>query len=42
MVVARVAVDNVQILYLLEVVLGSVCRIDAGDTRVESASEDGG
>ncbi len=42
MVVTGIAVDDVQILHLLEVVLGSVCRVDAGDAWVEATSEDGG
>ena len=42
MMVARVAVHDVQILDFIEMVLGSVCRVHAGHTRVESAAEDGG
>ena len=40
-VVACVAVDDIEILNLLEVVLGSIGRIDAGYSWVEAASEDG-
>ncbi len=40
-VVAGVAVDDIQVLYLLEVVLGSVGREDARHARVEAATEDG-
>ena len=42
MMVARVAVHDVQILDFVEMVLGGVCRVHAGDARVESAAEDGG
>ncbi len=40
-VVAGIAVYDVQILDFLEVVLGGVCRIDAGHARVEAAAQDG-
>ncbi len=40
-VVAGVAVHDVEGLDLVEVVLGGVCREDAGHTRVETATEDG-
>ena len=40
MVVAGIAVDDIQILYLLEMMLGSVGRIDARHTWVEAAAED--
>ena len=41
MVVARVAVHYVEILNFVEVVLRSIGRIDAGNARVEAATEDG-
>ena len=40
-VVAGVAVDDVEILYFLEVMLGGIGRIDRGDTRIETTAEDG-
>ena len=40
-VVARVTVHDVQILNLLEVVLGGIGRVDARHARVESATQDG-
>ena len=39
-VVACVAVDDVEVLNLLEMVLGSVCREDTRHARVEAAAED--
>ena len=39
-VVAGVAVDDVEVLNLVELVLGSVGSIDAAHTRVEAAAED--
>ena len=40
MVVACVTVHDIQILNLLEMMLGSIGRIDAGDTWVEATAED--
>ena len=40
--VTGVAVDDVEIVHLLEVVLGGISRIDAAHTRVETATQDGG
>ena len=42
MVVTGVAVDDVEVLDFVEVVLGGIGGKDAGDTRVEAAAEDGG
>ena len=39
MVVTGVAVDDIQILHLLEMMLGSIGRVDRGDTRIEAAAE---
>ena len=41
MVVTGIAVDDVQILHLLKVVLGGVGREDARHARVEATAEDG-
>ena len=41
-VVTSIAVNDVQILNLLEVMLGSISCIDAGNTRVETTTEDSG
>ncbi len=38
-VVARVAIHYVEVVYLVEMVLGRVCREDARHSRVETASE---
>ena len=38
MVVASIAVDDIEILNLVEVMLGGVGRIDTADTRVEAAA----
>ena len=42
MVVAGVAVYDVEILYLVEVVLGGIGGVDAAHARVESAAQYGG
>ena len=39
--VTGIAVDDVQVVDLVEVVLGGVGRIDATDARVEATAEDG-
>ena len=39
--ITGVAVDDVKVVNLVEVVLGGVGRIDATDARIEAAAEDG-
>ena len=41
MVVAGVAIDDIEVLYFVEVVLGGIGGEDAGHTRVKAAAEDG-
>ena len=41
-VIAGVAVDNIEILYLVEVMFGRIGGIDTGNTRVETAAKNGG
>ena len=41
-VVTCVAVDDVEIMYLVEMMLGGIGRVDTRDARVESAAENGG
>ena len=40
MVVTSVTVNDIQVLNLLEVMFSSVSSIDAGDARVETATQD--
>ena len=40
-VVAGVAVDNVEVLNLVKVMLGGISRVDARYARIETATEDG-
>ena len=39
MMVTCVTVDNIQVLYLVKVMLGSISRIDTGYTRIKATSE---
>ena len=41
MMITSIAIDNVEILYFIKVMLGSVCRKDAGNAWVEAATKDG-
>ena len=41
MMVTGIAIDNVEIVYLVEVVLGGVCRIDTRDTRIKTTTQNG-
>ena len=41
MMITGIAVNNVQILYLIKMMLGSVGRKDARHTRIEATAQDG-
>ena len=41
MVVAGVTIDDVEVLNLVEVVLGGISGVNTGDPRVEAATKDG-
>ena len=42
MMISGIAVYDVQILYFVKMMFGGVCSIDAANSRVENATEDGG
>ena len=41
MMVACIAIDDIQIMYLIEIMLGSISGVDARHARIESASKNG-